>query len=403
MATILERPAEDAGAADPPAPAVTPWYVHAVVFSSLCVLVGVIWDISWHQSIGRDTLFSPPHLAIYLGGIVAGLSCGWVVLRLSFAGGSAGQAGTVTFWRWFRGPLGAWVCIWGAIAMITSAPFDDWWHNAYGLDTKILSPPHAVLASGILAIGLGALLLVAPLQNRAADAAAQRRLAWLQAVALGLVLLMVGTMVSEYHYRIFMHGSEFYRVAAIAFPVVLAAAGRSLRLRWPATAAALVYSGVTLVMMWVLPLFPAEPKLAPVNLPVTNMVPPSFPLLLVAPALVIDVLLRHVDARPAAVGRWLHDWGVALGIGIIFVVAFAAVQMPFAVFLMSDAAQNGLFAANNFPYQVSPGSAYYRRVFVPQDATEAAWRAGLVRAMAFAVLSARLGLAWGGWLRRVQR
>ena len=55
------------------------------------------------------------------------------------------------FWG-FRAPLGAWVCIWGAFAMLTSAPFDDWWHNAYGLDVKILSPPHVVLAAGIGAI-----------------------------------------------------------------------------------------------------------------------------------------------------------------------------------------------------------------------------------------------------------
>ena len=48
----------------------------------------------------------------------------------------------VRFWG-FRAPLGAWVAIWGAFAMLTSAPFDDWWHNAYGLDVKVLSPPHS--------------------------------------------------------------------------------------------------------------------------------------------------------------------------------------------------------------------------------------------------------------------
>jgi len=32
--------------------------------------------------------------------------------------------------------------------MLASAPFDDWWHNAYGLDVRIISPPHMVLAAG---------------------------------------------------------------------------------------------------------------------------------------------------------------------------------------------------------------------------------------------------------------
>jgi hypothetical protein len=62
----------------------------------------------------------------------------------------------VRFWRFFQAPLGAWVCIWGTIMMITSAPFDNWWHNAYGLDVKIISPPHIILALGLLDITHGA-------------------------------------------------------------------------------------------------------------------------------------------------------------------------------------------------------------------------------------------------------
>ena len=49
-----------------------PWSVYAALFGSTSIIIGGEWDISWHQSIGRDTFWSPPHLAIYLGGIVAG-------------------------------------------------------------------------------------------------------------------------------------------------------------------------------------------------------------------------------------------------------------------------------------------------------------------------------------------
>ena len=51
--------------------------------------------------------------------------------------------------------------------MLTSAPFDNWWHNAYGLDVRIISPPHALLAVGIFSIVVGALLLTLAEQNRA--------------------------------------------------------------------------------------------------------------------------------------------------------------------------------------------------------------------------------------------
>src|SRR5437667_9973619 len=70
-----------------------PWFLYAVLFASTSVIVGVTWDISWHRTIGRDTFWTPAHLAIYLGGIVAGLTCGWLALRLSFAHGEAADAG----------------------------------------------------------------------------------------------------------------------------------------------------------------------------------------------------------------------------------------------------------------------------------------------------------------------
>ena len=67
-----------------------PWSIYAVLFASTSVILGVIWDISWHRSIGRDTFWTPAHLGIYLGGIVAGLTSGWVALRTTFAGSDGG-------------------------------------------------------------------------------------------------------------------------------------------------------------------------------------------------------------------------------------------------------------------------------------------------------------------------
>src|SRR2546426_2542354 len=76
--------APPARAAAPP----VPWRVWSVVLASTSAVVGVMWDISWHRSIGRDTFWTPAHLAIYVGGALAGVSCGWLVLRTSFAGRS---------------------------------------------------------------------------------------------------------------------------------------------------------------------------------------------------------------------------------------------------------------------------------------------------------------------------
>src|SRR5829696_5475997 len=144
------------------------WLAYVAVVAALAIMVGVYWDISWHMSIGRDSFWTPAHLLIQSGGLLAGLCSGYVALKCTFFPNERDTATTVRLWG-FRAPLGAWACIWGCFAMLTSAPFDNWWHDAYGLDVKIVSPPHTVLALGIFAIMNGALLLALASQNRAPE------------------------------------------------------------------------------------------------------------------------------------------------------------------------------------------------------------------------------------------
>ena len=154
-------------------------------------MIGVHWDISWHRSIGRDTFWTPAHLAIHLCGVLAGIACGYLILATTFGRDSFLRQASVRIWG-FRGPLGAFISAWGGIAMLTSAPLDNWWHNAYGLDVKILSPPHMVLAAGIIAVHVGALILILGYMNRATAGDRGRLLAlFLYVGGMILVCLMV--------------------------------------------------------------------------------------------------------------------------------------------------------------------------------------------------------------------
>jgi hypothetical protein len=364
-----------------------PWFLYAVLFSSTCVILGVIWDISWHRTIGRDTFWTPAHLAIYVGGLVSGLTCGWLALQATFGSDPEMGAATVRFWG-FRAPFGAWVCIWGAFAMLTSAPFDDWWHNAYGLDVKILSPPHVLLAFGIAAIQCGAMLMALAWQNR--SSATGHRLGRLFLLGAGLMVIMVATLASEHLQRWEMHQAVFYQVAAGVFPFFLVSAGRASTVRWPATTTALVYALVTWIMLVVLPLFPARPMLGPIFVPMTRLMPPDFPLLLVAPAIVIDVAMARLR---------YHDWSLALSVAVLFVVTLVAAQWPFASFLMTPAARNWVFAAHHMPYYVDP--SFQQRWFTLGASDNL--RTGLPIAFALAFASTRVGLWWGNWMSRVQR
>jgi hypothetical protein len=365
--------------------------IYAVLFASTSVVIGVIWDISWHRTIGRDTFWTPAHLAIYLGGIVSGLTCGWLALKTTFAGTPGEREEAVRFWG-FRAPFGAWVSIWGAIAMLASAPFDDWWHNAYGLDVKVISPPHMVLAAGIAAIQSGAMLMALAAQNRAGEAE-RRRLGWLFLYGAGLLLLLAATISIENTRRWDMHRSGFYQNVMLVFVFLLVSTARASLARWPATITALIYTSVLLIMVWLLPQFPGQPLLGPIYVQVDRFMPPPFPLLLIVPAVAVDLLMRW---RRSARG---HDWLLAGVIAVVFLLTFIAVQWPFANFLVSEWARNDFFGSHRMDYNVVPQlQARWYRLNAPDNLLR-----GLSMALAFGFVSARLGLWWGNWMARVQR
>jgi hypothetical protein len=389
----------------------TTWTVYAVLTASACIVVGLIWDISWHRTVGRDTFWTYPHVLEQFAATLSGLSCGWLVLRTTFAGDDAARGSSVRFWG-FRGPLGAWVCIWGTILMIASAPFDDWWHNAYGLDVKIVSPPHMVLALGMVAIEVGALLMVLAAQRQATTTDDHHQFDLGYALAGGILITMIATLIMQYAAAANrMHSAIFYEVTAAVFPVFLVAFARASRVAWPATKTAAVYMGIVLVMMWTLQLFPATPKLAPIYNPVTHMVPPFFPLLLVIPAFALDIELRRSGAamRNTAAGTDTvrpNDWLLSLLLAVTFVGIMVVVHWFWSEFMLTHWARNFVFAADQWDYNSLLGSWRYQywgldgphRTFalVP-------FARGLGIATLLAAASARVGLWWGNGMSRVTR
>jgi hypothetical protein len=354
-------------------------------------MVGVHWDISWHRSIGRDTFWTPAHLAIHLCGVLAGVGAGFLVLSTTFSGESPLRAASVRIWG-FRGPLGAFITAWGGIAMITSAPFDNWWHNAYGLDVKILSPPHMVLAAGIGAVNVGALILILGYMNRASE---EQRGKWLALFVYVSGMIMVTALVLEMELtsRVVMHTAYFYRVVATGVPLILAVGSRASRYKWAATAATAVYTVFVLLMSWILPMFPAEPKLGPVLYPVKEFTPPEFPLLLIVPAFALDLLWQRT-------GRW-GIWKRSLVSAIVFLATFVAVQWPFAIFLNSPAARNWIFGTQYFGYNTNPLSLYAKYQFIKEQPADTWREAALAFAIAFLLI--RIGLAYGDRLHRIRR
>lgn len=395
-----------------------PLYIYAVVFSSFCVVMGLLWDIMWHMSIGRDGLFAPPHLVIYVGAVVSGLFSAYQILNLTLTRNHPGRTDAVPFWGVFYGPLGAMFSVWGALAMLTSAPFDDWWHNTYGLDVQILTPPHTILAIGIMTVQFGAIVGVLSLQNRYRDATARlstndsrraTRLKWLFAISAGLLLATLFTMVAESMVRYRSHHSSYYTVGAIILPFYLLAVGRASLLRWPITTIAGLYMLFMAAPSWVLQWFPATPRLGPVLNPITHYQAFVFPLLLIIPGVVLDWLMHRLD-KPRSNGesiasdRPLNDWLLAALLAVAFMLVLLAVQWPFAGFLhTSPLARNWFFMSDSWTYD-SPPDWQYRHVFAPWNLQSAGeFAVGFGKALIYATLSARVGLRWGNWMKRVVR
>lgn len=364
-----------------------PWYVWTALASVSCILIGGYWDISWHMTVGRDSFWTPAHIAIQLGGIIAGTAGGYLIIATTL-GRTQLRDVSVRVWG-FRGPLGAFVAVWGAAAMVISAPFDNWWHAAYGLDVKILSPPHAVLTLGILAVATGGVLLIVAPLNRAA--ARTQLLEALLLVVAGEVLVLGMTSILEHTFRSNLHRGDAYRAMAIVGPLLTLSFGRMSSHRWATTLIAGFYMAFMMGMVWLFPLFPAEPKLGPVYQPITHFIPLEFPMLVIAPAFAFDLVRPRIESWP----RWRR----AIVFGPLFVAVLLASEWPFADFLMSEHARNWFFGTHYLPYMMHPDWYEASYEFMPDGDLVG----GIVQAVIAACLTSYLGLVLGDAMRRAKR
>jgi hypothetical protein len=357
--------------------------------------VGGEWDVSWHRSIGRDTFWTPAHIALYMCAVLGGIVGGALVVRSSSGRDPEMSAASVHFFG-LRAPLGVFLAGWGGFAMLTSAPFDNWWHNAYGLDVKLLSPPHVLLILGLRAIALGMLLLLLAAMNRAAAAGAPN-LRLLRCLFLYLGGLAVASQMyffQEDTLDTLLHRASAYIVIGAVIPCVLAAMSLASRHRWAATIATGIYMALVIAEILLLPLFPAQPRLGPAFFQVTHMVPAKFPILLVAPAVALDLLWRRTQGWRA--------WQTALVSGLVFIGILVAVEWPFATFLMSPRSENRFFGTMYFGYIArADGFERMHLLFFPQHGR--ALGLGLARAAGAAAASTWLGLVAGKWMRGIRR
>lgn len=116
----------------------------------LCLLLlaefGLAWDRRWHDMVGRDQFWIPPHIMMYTGIAGAGLIALIVVLvdTLRYYQKKAGvdDSSTVNILWFFHAPLGFILLGIGMLIDAIAAPLDNYWHVLYGVDVTFWAPFH---------------------------------------------------------------------------------------------------------------------------------------------------------------------------------------------------------------------------------------------------------------------
>jgi len=350
--------------------------------------IGIIWDISCTAR-SVVTRSGPRARAIYLGGVLAGLACGG-----SCSGRASGTAKTGRDRRvlGLPGPLGP-GCASGRLCDDHLGPFDNWWHNAYGLDVKVLSPPHVILALGNLGIQLGSLFLVLSLQTDSPASGPRDCTGLLAAYVIGILLQNAATIGIEQigfpnvaHRRGLLPGSGRCRAD-------LARRGRaSGAAPLAATTAALVYMAFSLGMIWILQLAPRPRSSRRFSNPLTTHGPPAVSVVARGPGLAIDLVMQRVGP-----GR---DWWLSALVGLASWSCSSWRNGSSPSSAQSRAATTFCSAVDHWDYSSRPGPWRYRFWRAETDPVTA--RALAIAAL-LAVLSARLGLGGGTGMARLRR
>jgi hypothetical protein len=270
-----------------------------LVVAAIAGTFGGTWDAAWHVTLRRERFWSPPHILLYTGTTLS-----LIVSAAAILGALVLRWPTPGPWVWLRRPvpLGFAVAAVGASVILGAAPLDDFWHRTFGADVDVWSFPHLVALGGGAVINIGAIMAIGADLRRIAGRAWGHRAAML----LFLSVLVWTSMFSLNWYTLVLarwrDSFQYPILLGLVAPAALVIAARAFG-RGGATVAALGYTIYTAAAHFTLA------RLGYALLP--------FPPMLLAPAIVIDLVLG---------GAREQSWPRALGAGLLFAPVFLAAE-----------------------------------------------------------------------------
>lgn len=138
----------------------------AIAGFKLLNFLGGNWDIQWHLSIGRDSLFIPPHLMVLVAfGTGTALILYGILTESTLARAGIKLRHTTRFGV-LEAPAPFWGVLLGYTGALLSGVFDEGWHRAFGIDATLWSPPHLCIMASTLTVDFSLLLGLAASARR---------------------------------------------------------------------------------------------------------------------------------------------------------------------------------------------------------------------------------------------
>ena len=221
--------------------------------------LGFCWDIQWHTDVGPDTFFTAPHLVLYGGVAIAGLTSLVMVLlttRYAGRGVDAALVGTTPILGGlFRGPLSYITGGFGALFFLLFGVMDQWWHTLYGFDVTLVSPPHVGLILSIMVTMAGCLMALAWHVRTASERTLQGLLAAAGAAfaAAVLVAFIMPTLADLLPWALFGSVSWPNLVVSALYPAAILTVVSVIRRPWAGTLFGLLFTALDLLVTAIVP------------------------------------------------------------------------------------------------------------------------------------------------------
>ncbi|MFQ6397450.1 hypothetical protein ACLMAJ_28870 [Nocardia sp. KC 131] len=291
------------------------WFV---VLGTAVTLVGLSWDIQWHDEVGPDTFFTLPHLLLYSGSAISGFACLAMVLIAT----SAQRAGRPVprlggtpirvFGSNLTAPLGYMVAGAGAALFLLYGLLDLEWHSIYGFDAVLNTPSHVALFLSIALTMIGSIIVFA----------AHRDHRWGRiGILVAIPILITFAPIPTNALNNLELPADPTILGIVLFGPMLLILGAALLARPGAAVAIAVSLGTMQAILWWFSPWAAETYASAIGLPLRDglpsgppQLPAIMPMFLIVAALAVEGLFWLARARGVDAEKIVLVAGVVTGV-----------------------------------------------------------------------------------------